>query len=107
MNNPGAITFLALFAVVTLLTYLSIRRRWFSTTLSTILGGIANIVFFVLFSLSQGDPFSRSLVVGVFLGVIFTGMTVAIAGYFNGTAMRRAALTPAEPPQDTPPAESA
>jgi hypothetical protein len=107
MNNPSAVTFLALFAVVTLLTYLAIRRRWLSTTLSTIIGGAANIIFFVLFSLAQGDPFTRALAVGVFLGLIFTGMTVAIAGYFNGTAARLATRQAADPPQELPPPESA
>lgn len=107
MNNSGAVTFLALFAVVTLLTYLAIRRRWLSTTLSTIVGGAANIVFFVLFSLARGDPFTRALAVSAFLGLIFTGMTVAIAGYFNGNEARAGAPPPADPPQELPPAESA
>ena len=79
---------------MTLLTYLAIRRRWLSTTLSTIVGGAANIAFFVLFSLARGDPFTRALVVGSFLGLIFTGMTVAIAGYFNGTAARAGVRRP-------------
>ena len=106
MNNAGAVTFLALFAIVTLLTYLAIRRRWLSTTLSALLGGAANIIFFVLFSLAQGNAFSRALVVGAFLGLIFTGMTVAIAGYFNGNAAR-VGTPPADPPQELPPVESA
>ncbi|HRE48220.1 MAG TPA: hypothetical protein PLD47_10885 [Aggregatilineales bacterium] len=83
MNNPGAFTFLILFALTTLITYLAIRRRWTTIPLAATVGIFANVIFFILFSLAQGNVFLHALLVGVILGVVFTGMAAIMASFFR------------------------
>lgn len=97
MQNPGSITFLALFAIATVLIYLSVRRSWLSITSSAGLGAVACTVSFVLFSLSQGNLFIQALIVGVLLGLLFTGMTVAMAAFFKNNDAARAENQPTPP----------
>lgn len=83
MENPGAIIFLVLFLVATLLEYLSVRRRWLSSMATAIVGGIATTVFFILYSLSRGNVIEQALVVGPVIGIIFTALTVGAAAFFR------------------------
>jgi hypothetical protein len=83
MENPGAIFFLILFGLTTILIYLSIRRGWLRTVPSSVLGGILNSVWFMLYSLAKGNLFLQALVVGAVLGLLFTALTVSIALFFR------------------------
>lgn len=98
MQNPGAVTFLVLFALSTLLTYLSVRRGWLTLGMSTTVGAAANVLFFILFSLAQGNGFPQALTVGAFLGLLFTGMAVAMAAFFKSNYQ-----APETPVSDPPP----
>jgi hypothetical protein len=83
MENLGAIFFLVLFGLTTILIYLSIRRGWLRTIPSAILGGILNSVWFMLYSLAKGNVLLQAVVVGLVLGLLFTALTVSIALFFR------------------------
>lgn len=87
MNNFASVIFLILFALSTLLTYLAIRRRWLPLVTAAAVGVGANMLFFFLFSLSQGNVFLHALAVGVLLGGLFAAMTVAIAAFFRNNGV--------------------
>jgi ABC-type Fe3+-siderophore transport system permease subunit len=83
VDNLASIVFLVLFCVSTVLVYVAVRRGWLAVTASAGLGAAASITFFMLFSLAQGNEFTQALIVGVLMGVLFTGLTVAMASFFR------------------------
>jgi multisubunit Na+/H+ antiporter MnhG subunit len=102
MRNPAAIIFLVLFAMTTLLTYLSVRRRWLSLSASTILGITSASLCFVLFMFSQNGNLLQALVFGTLIGTVFSVLTVSAAGYFRANAAKPSALPELreQPPAD-------
>ncbi|MBO9309566.1 MAG: hypothetical protein J7551_07270 [Chloroflexi bacterium] len=102
MRNPAAIIFLVLFAMTTLLTYLSARRRWLSLSASAVLGIIGASLSFILFMFSQNGNLLQALVFGTLLGTVFSALTVSAAGYFRANAAK-----PSASPElrEQPPAE--
>ncbi len=83
MINPASIIFLILFVVTTFLVYVAIRRGWLTIPVSAVVGGIANVTFFSLYSISQNNDFGRVILVGPLMGLVFTGATVAAAAFFR------------------------
>ncbi|MCE7947047.1 MAG: hypothetical protein DYG88_06430 [Chloroflexi bacterium CFX4] len=105
MANPASIIFLVLFALTTLFTYLSVRRRWASLAASFAFGAVGSALCFVLFMLSQNNSFGRALLTGVLIGLVFSGLTVSAAAYFRANSSARPALPdlrehPSEPASD-------
>lgn len=96
MQNPGSITFLVLFAVSTLLIYLSVRRGMLSLPIIAGVGAAANVLFFTLYSLSESVPFRDAIGIGLLVGLLFTGVTVAAATYFRANEQSRKAEAAAE-----------
>ncbi len=90
MTNPGSLIFLVLFAVITFMIYLAVRRGWLTLVVGGIIGGIANSTFFALYSLSQNNGIARAIFVGPVVGLFFTGATVVIAAYFRQSEKRAA-----------------
>ena len=79
----GSPLFLLTFCLAILLTYLSIRRRWLPVIPTSAIGAVVACVSFVLFSLSSGNGIVQALVVGIMLGLLFTGMNISMAMYFR------------------------
>lgn len=104
MENPIGIVFIFSFAIVTLLVYLAVRRGWLSLAPSAAIGAIGSSVSFMLYSLTQNNPFPQALVVGVGLGLVFTGLTVGAAAYFRANSLPPRPETADIPPSEQPPA---
>ncbi len=83
MNSPGAILFLTLFGLSTALTYLAIRRGWTGALPGAVIGAIMNSLWIMFYSLSKGSLWLSALIMGVLLGLLFTGLTVSIALFFR------------------------
>lgn len=83
-----AFIFFALFALVLLGMYLAIRRQWAAPGMVAGAGVLLSIVFMTLMSLSQGNAVLQAVVVGILLGGLFGGATLAIAWYFHSSEMR-------------------
>lgn len=100
MRNPAAIIFLVLFALTTLLVYLSVRRRWLSLSASAVIGIISASLCFILFMFSQNGNFLQALVFGTLIGTVFSVLTVSAAGYFRANAAKPSVLPELrEPPE--------
>lgn len=80
--------FFFLFVVVLAATYIALRRRLASPAVVSGAGVVAAIVASLLMSLSQGNGPLHALVVGIVMGVFFTGIILAIAGYFQSVESR-------------------
>jgi hypothetical protein len=76
------------FAVMLAGIYLSIRRQWFAPGLTAAIGVILSMVLMTLFSLAQNNVPVQAIIVGILLGGLFSGATLAAAWYFHSNEMR-------------------
>ncbi len=87
MQGVGFI-FYILFAAVLVITYLAIRREWASPGMVAGAGMVGSIVAMTLVSLTQNNSIFQALVVGILVGGIFSGATLAVAWYFHSNELR-------------------
>jgi uncharacterized membrane protein len=83
-----AFIFFAIFAVILVGIYLAVRRRWASPGVIAVVGVLASIIDMVLISLAQGNSVFQAAVVGIVVGAIFSGATLAVAWYFHTNEVR-------------------
>jgi CDP-diglyceride synthetase len=81
--------FFVLFAVILAGIYLSIRRQWLAPGLTAAIGVVASIVLMTLTSLGQGNMPVQAIIVGILLGGLFSGATLAIAWYFQRAEIQK------------------
>lgn len=102
MQNPIGIVFMVIFTLVTIFVYLAVRRGYLSLTPAAVIGGLGSSLSFFFYSLSQDNPINQAVIVGVGLGLVFTGLTVGAAAYFRANSQpprpENADVTPSEPP---------
>jgi len=84
----SALIFFALFALVLAGMYLGIRRSWASPGIVAGFGVLLSIIFMVLMSLAQGNSVVQAVLVGILVGGLFSGATLAVAWYFHSNEMR-------------------
>ena len=84
----SALIFFALFALVLAGMYLGIRRTWASPGIVAGVGVLLSIIFMVLMSLAQGNSVVQAVLVGILVGGLFSGATLAVAWYFHSNEMR-------------------
>lgn len=78
----------AAFALVLLGMYVSIRRQYASPGLIAGLGMVGSIFTMTLFLLSRDANVLQSIVMGILIGILFAGATLAIAWYFQSNELR-------------------
>lgn len=83
-----ALIFFALFALVLAGMYLGIRRQWAAPGMIAGAGVMLSIIFMVLVSLAQGNGVLQAVLVGLLVGGLFSGATLAVAWYFHSNEMR-------------------
>jgi hypothetical protein len=76
------------FALMLAGIYLSIRRQWFAPGLTAAVGVVLSMILMTLFSLAQNNLPIQAIIVGVLLGGLFSGATLAAAWYFHSNEMR-------------------
>jgi hypothetical protein len=76
------------FALMLAGIYLSIRRQWFAPGLTAGVGVILSMILMTLFSLAQNNVPIQAIIVGILLGGLFSGATLAAAWYFHSNEMR-------------------
>jgi hypothetical protein len=84
----GAWLFFLLFAAVIVGTYLSIRREWVAPNITAGVSVVLSIVMMILMSLAQSNPLYQAVIVGILVGGLFSGATLAVAWYFHGNELR-------------------
>lgn len=88
MQSVTGWIFYVIFAVVLLGMYLAVRRRWAPPGLIAGIGTIASIISMFLISLSQQNNILHAVIVGILVGALFSGATLAVAWYFHAGEMR-------------------
>jgi hypothetical protein len=83
-----AYIFFLLFAAVIVGTYLSIRREWVAPNITAGVSVVLSIISMILMSLAQANPVYLAVIVGILVGGLFSGATLAIAWYFHGNELR-------------------
>gem|GEM_PF-968121 len=83
-----ALILFALFALLLAGIYLGIRRRWFAPGKTAAIGVIVAMVLMTLVAFAQGNSPVQAVVVGVVLGGLFGGATLAGAWYFQSQELR-------------------
>jgi len=78
----------AVFALLLAGIYLSIRRQWLAPGLTAGLGIVLSIFLMTLFSLAQNNVLVQAVVVGIVVGGLVSGVTLAAAWYFHTNEMR-------------------
>ena len=68
--------------------YLSIRRQWLPPGITAGIGVVLSMVLMTLFSLAQNNILVQAVIVGILLGGLFSGATLAVAWYFHSNEMR-------------------
>lgn len=94
-----------IFALLLAGIYLSIRRQWLAPAVTAGLGVVASMFTMTLFSLAQNNVPVQAIIVGILLGGLFSGATLAIAWYFHNNEMRDRYADGAVYPQDEVAAE--
>ncbi|MBL8153587.1 MAG: hypothetical protein JNM70_05325 [Anaerolineae bacterium] len=84
----GALILFVVFALVLVGIYMAIRRGWFPPGITATVGVIVCMILMVLISLAQQNSALQAVVVGVLLGGVFSGATLAAAWYFHGQELR-------------------
>ena len=84
----SALIFYVIFAVILVITYMAIRREWAAPGLVAGAGMIGSIVAMMLVSLAQGNSIIQAIIVGLLVGGIFAGATLAVAWYFHSNELR-------------------
>jgi membrane-associated HD superfamily phosphohydrolase len=103
MRNPGSLLFLAIMAINIAAVYI-LTRRGATRLLPTLgIGTVISVASFALYTLSEGNTFTHALIVGVALGVLFTGMTISAAMFFRtnsttNSTIKSSAKAPVNPP---------
>lgn len=92
--------FFALFALVLAGMYLGIRRAWAAPGTVAGLGMVLSIVLMSLISFAQANMPAQAIIVGVLLGGLFGGATLAVAWYFQSHEMRARFAAGETYPQD-------
>lgn len=87
MQGASPIFFLV-FAIILVITYLAIRRQWAGPVTISIGSVLASIIAMTLMALAQGNSIIQALIVGVAIGFVFSGATLAIAWYFHSNELR-------------------
>lgn len=98
--QSGALILFAVFALVLVSIYLSIRRAWFPPGITAAVGVILSMILMVMISLAQQNSLLQAVVVGVLLGGVFSGATLAAAWYFHGQELRARYQNPESPQYD-------
>ena len=83
MRDVTGWIFYVIFAVVLAGIYLSIRRRWAPPGLVAGVGTIGSIISMFLISLAQQNNILQAVVVSILVGALFSGVTLAVAWYFQ------------------------
>jgi hypothetical protein len=87
MSPIGFVVFV-FFAVVQVGMYLAVRREWFSSG-ATIGGGIGvSVVLALLMAFVSGNSLSQALFVALLMGLLISGVTLAVAFYFHNAERR-------------------
>lgn len=84
----SALFLFAVFALVLAAMYMSIRRGWFAPGVTAAVGIVLSMILMILVSLAQNNGVLQAVVVGVLLGGIFGGVTLAAAWYFHSQELR-------------------
>jgi Na+/H+-translocating membrane pyrophosphatase len=84
----GAWIFFLLFAAVMVFTYLGIRRQWMAPSVIAGISVLASITTMTLLSLAQENSLFQAVVVGILVGGLFSGATLAVAWYFHSNELR-------------------
>jgi ABC-type uncharacterized transport system permease subunit len=87
MNGTAFILF-ALFALVLAGIYLSIRRNWFKPAVTAAAGVFVSIILMTLVSLVQTNYPLQSIISGLLVGGLFSGVTIAAAWHFQAQELR-------------------
>jgi hypothetical protein len=96
----SALILFVVFALVLAAMYLSIRRAWFSPGVTAAVGVILSMVIMVFISLAQNNLPIQAILVGVVLGGVFSGVTLAAAWYFHSQELRSRFAQNENVPQD-------
>ena len=106
-----AVIFFALFAIALAAMYLLTRRRLAPVGWVAGVGTVLNVILVLLIALAVGDQPLQAIFVGLVVGVLFSGASVAMAAYFRGSegglkenAVGEGDAAPYEPADEPPPA---
>lgn len=80
--------FFMLFGLVLIGMYIAIRRQIAPIAYIAAGGVSASIISMVLFMLARDTSALQSLVMGILVGALFAGATLAIAWYFQSNELR-------------------
>ena len=84
----SALLLFVVFALVLAVMYISIRRAWFPPGVTATVGVVVSMIIMVLVSLAQNNLPIQAVIVGILLGGIFSGVTLAAAWYFHSQELR-------------------
>lgn len=80
--------FFILFALALASMYLGIRRSWAAPGVIAAAGVAASIILMTLTALAQNNLLIQAIIVGVLVGGLFSGATLAVAWYFHSSELR-------------------
>jgi O-antigen/teichoic acid export membrane protein len=83
MSNPASFIFYGIFALILVGMYLGIRRGWGQPGFVAAAGIVGSVISMLLMSIAQGNAVLHAVVVGLVVGGLFSGVTLAIAWYFH------------------------
>lgn len=91
------------FALVLAGMYLAIRRAWVAPGLAAGAGVALSIILMIMISLAQNNFPLHAIIVGILVGGLFSGATLAVAWYFHSSELRSRyaehEMNPADEPQ--------
>jgi drug/metabolite transporter (DMT)-like permease len=100
--QSGALILFAVFALVLVGIYMAIRRAWFPPGITSTVGVVVCMILMVMISLAQQNSPLQAVVVGVLLGGVFSGATLAAAWYFHAQELHARYPNPESSQYDDP-----
>jgi Na+/H+-translocating membrane pyrophosphatase len=94
-----AFVLFAVFALVLAGMYIAIRRELLAPGVISGVGVVLSMILMTGVSLAQNNPVVWALLIGILLGGLFSGATLAVAFYFHKNELRaRYMATEPQPP---------
>jgi len=99
--------FFILFALSLVVMYVAIRRQLAPTTVTASAGVAVSIILMILYMLASPDvSVIQAIIMGILVGALFAGSTLAIAWYFQSNEIRHQQPRPVNTEQRSAPVEA-
>ncbi len=87
-----SVVLFVVFALTIAAMYILVRRQLAPVGMVAGIGTVVNVIVVMLIALAENNMALQAIIVGLVVGVLFSGTSVAMAAYFRGNELSRAQI---------------